>query len=207
MLFQPEHITPILLDLKTQTRRACHPQTDVRERDAVLSIDRGQGTSRTRFEVGRVEPIMPGRGRFQAAYKNIGGEPRWAELQAALGDVTARGEIWARGQLRRDRDRGVQMLRDAGWTLLYMQTLAIAFDDDVVNISDADAVAEGISPKANDPGAEYLRVIYQINNPALVRRMDKLPMSDWRDFLRDSVPLEGRQFWVIDFKRYVVAEP
>jgi hypothetical protein len=204
MLFQPEHITPILLDLKTQTRRACHPQTDVRERDAVLSIDRGQGTSRTRFEVGRVEPIMPGRGRFQAAYKNIGGEPRWAELQAALGDVTARGEIWARGQLRRDRDRGVQMLRDAGWTLLYMQTLAIAFDDDVVNISDADAIAEGVPASTEYPGETYLHVFYRINQPAICRKLKEIPIAGWREYLRNETPAEERQCWKIDFKRYVV---
>lgn len=210
MLFQPEHITKIILDQKTQTRRSYYPETDMWEfkkenTRAVLAVDRGQGTSRTRFEVGRVEPIMPGRGRFLAVYKLFGDEPRWCELDAAFQDVATRGDlIWARAELRRDRAMVVQAVRDAGYTPLHMQTLAIRFDEDVVAITDADAVAEGVSPNADDPGAEYLRIIYKINHPALIKRLDKLPQRDWRDFLRETVPLVERQFWVIDFKRYVV---
>ncbi len=204
MLFQPEHIIKIILDQKTQTRRAYYPQTDVQERDAVLSIDRGQGTSRTRFEVGRVEPIMPGRGRFQVVHKEIGGEQRWAELDYALNDALGLPLSWASEQLRRDRDAGLKMLHEAGYTPLHMQTLAIRLDEDVLTITDEDAVKEGVPPNADDPGAEYLRIIYKINHPTLIKRLDKLPQRDWRDFLREEVPPEERQFWVIDFKRYVV---
>lgn len=209
MLFQPEHITPILRDLKTQTRRAYYREIDMWEFQkedtrTVLSVDRGQGTARARFEVGRVEPVMPGRGRFQAAYKDFGGELRWTGLESALGDVTARGEIWAINQLRRDREQAVQMLREAGWTLLHMVTLSIAFDDDVVNISDADAIAEGIPASTEYPGETYLHVFYRINNPTICRKLNKIPIADWREYLRNETPIEDRQCWKINFKRYVV---
>lgn len=210
MLFQPEHITPILRDLKTQTRRAYYRETDMWEFQkedtrTVLSVDRGQGTARARFKVGRVEPIMPGRGSFLVVYKLFGDEPRWCELDAAFQDVATRGDlIWARAELRRDRAMVVQAVREAGYTPLHMQTLAIRFDEDVLTITDEDAVKEGVPPNADDPGAEYLRIIYKINHPALIKRLDKLPQRDWRDFLREEVPPEERQFWVIDFKRYVV---
>ena len=96
------------------------------------------------------------------------------------------------------------MLRDAGWTLLYMQTLAIAFDDDVVNISDADAIAAGVPASTEYPGETYLHVFYRINQPAICRKLKEIPIAGWREYLRNETPAEERQCWKIDFKRYVV---
>lgn len=192
MLFQPEHIIKIILDQKTQTRRTY--------RGEVLD----QGVVRltyTRFVVGRVESVVPGRGRFQVCHTAASGEERWCELSEALQDIMAQPLVLAKSMIRRNRDDAILRVRKAGYKLLNIETLAIRLDEDVVGISDADAVAEGVSPDADDPGADYLRIIYRINKPALVKKLDQLPQRDWRDFLRETVPVNERQFWVIDFKR------
>lgn len=201
MLFQPEHIIKIILDQKTQTRRAYKNDPYIRAGGRASGDICRVGLDTARFEVGRVESVMPGRGRFQVCHTAASGEERWCELSEALQDIMAQPLVLAKSMIRRDRDDAILRVRQAGYKLLNIETLAIRLDEDVVGISDADAVAEGVSPDSDDPGAVYLHIYFRINKPAIVRRLEKMPESDWREYLRNEVPVADRQCWKVDFKR------
>jgi hypothetical protein len=130
MLFQHSLIDKLIFQSKTQTRRPVKPNHYYLERDRVVLAQRERTTDIPVYKVGKTYPVQPGRGK-PGLYWN----PRTHETN----------EAWLRDC--KTAGMNVSVWGDAASALAGYVPLRIRITDirreDVRNISDKDALAEG----------------------------------------------------------------